>query len=59
MFIWTNVELHSFGYPVLLSNAPYYKPSMTLYLLGILVSAFAYSITQNHTKEPQKVQIVI
>ena len=30
-----------------------------IFSLGILVSAFAYSITQNHTKEPQKVQVVI
>jgi peptidoglycan/LPS O-acetylase OafA/YrhL len=42
-FYWTNKELFSFGYPVNLGNAPYYKPSMTLYALLVigLVAALA------------------
>lgn len=35
-FVWTNQELLSFGYPLSLSNAPYYKPSMTIYSLAII-----------------------
>lgn len=35
-FIWTNQELFSYGYPVNLANAPYYKPSMTIYALAII-----------------------
>lgn len=37
-FGWTNFELHSFGYPVSLINAGYYKPSMTLYSLAVIAS---------------------
>ena len=36
VFYWTNRELFAFGYPVKLSNAPYYKPSMTLYALLVI-----------------------
>ena len=36
IFIWTNWELTSFGYPVKLTNAPYYKPSMSFYSLTII-----------------------
>lgn len=36
VFYWTNHELFAFGYPVKLSNAPYYKPSMTLYALLVI-----------------------
>lgn len=41
-FIWTNIELQRFGHPINFNNAPYYKPSMTLYCLAViaLVSAF-------------------
>lgn len=35
-FIWTNQELLSFGQPVSLANAPYYKPSMTIYALMVI-----------------------
>lgn len=33
---WTNYELFSFGYPLKLTNAPYYKPSMTFYSLTVI-----------------------
>ena len=41
-FIWTNIELQNFGHPINFNDAPYYKPSMTLYCLAViaLVSAF-------------------
>jgi hypothetical protein len=35
-FVWTNRELLAFGLPVSLGNAPYYKPSMTVYDLSII-----------------------
>jgi Predicted acyltransferases len=35
-FYWTNFELFSYEYPVKLTNAPYYKLSMTLYALTII-----------------------
>src|SRR5699024_2342383 len=43
VYYWTNRELFSFGYPVKLTNAPYYKPSMTIYALAVigLVAALA------------------
>ncbi len=44
IFIWTNRELFSFGFPVLLTNAPYYKISMTLYCFVViaLIAALAF-----------------
>ncbi|GAN37293.1 acyltransferase family protein [Lacticaseibacillus paracasei] len=35
-FYWTNQELFSYGQPVSLANAPYYKPSMTIYDLAAI-----------------------
>ncbi|MDF7639057.1 acyltransferase [Lactobacillus sp. ESL0791] len=35
-FYWTNQELFSFGLPVNLGNAPYYKPSMVIYDLAVI-----------------------
>lgn len=35
-YYWTNRELFSFGFPLKLANAPYYKPSMTLYALMVI-----------------------
>ena len=57
MFIWTNVELHSFGYPVSLSNAPYYKPSMTLYSLGIIGLIAALCIWHTEVKKDKVLTI--
>lgn len=41
-FILTNIELQKFGHPISFNNAPYYKPSMTMYCLAViaLISAF-------------------
>lgn len=52
IYYWTNKELFSFGYPVKLTNAPYYKPSMTLYALTViaLVAALAIHHINNHSK---------
>lgn len=33
---WTNHELFNYGFPIKLSNAPYYKPSMTIYDLAVI-----------------------
>ncbi|MFC5188690.1 acyltransferase family protein [Pediococcus cellicola] len=51
-FIWTNLELKSFGHPVNLANAIYYKPSMTLYALAIigLVAALAFLNIRQHSR---------
>ena len=35
-YYWTNRELFSFGFPLKFANAPYYKPSMTLYALMVI-----------------------
>lgn len=35
-FGWINHELFSYGFPINLGNAPYYKPSMTLYDLAAI-----------------------
>lgn len=50
-FIWTNIELQQFGHPINFNNAPYYKPSMTLYSLAViaLISAFALYQIRNKT----------
>ncbi|MQS75814.1 acyltransferase family protein [Companilactobacillus halodurans] len=44
VFYWTNRELFSFGYPVQLTNAPYYKPSMTIYALVVIFLVAALAI---------------
>lgn len=36
VFLWTNWELSHFGFPIRLTNAPYYKVSMTCYSLLII-----------------------
>ncbi len=36
IFAWTNCELFGFGFPIHLTDAPYYKPSMTLYSLVVI-----------------------
>lgn len=33
---WTNWEFFTYGFPIKLSNAPYYKPSMVLYALIVI-----------------------
>lgn len=56
-FIWTNVELHKFGYPINFNNAPYYKPSMTLYCLAViaLISAFCLHQVRKNSQTSLKV----
>ncbi|WP_334341221.1 acyltransferase [Companilactobacillus sp. HBUAS56275] len=49
VFYWTNRELFAFGYPVKLSNAPYYKPSMTLYALLVIGLVAALAIRHINT----------
>ncbi|MFD1465402.1 acyltransferase family protein [Lapidilactobacillus mulanensis] len=47
IFVWVNRELFNFGYPVMLANAPYYKPSMTLFdliIIGLLSALAVYQI---------------
>lgn len=46
-FAWVNLELFDFGTPVLLANAPYYKPSMTLLdlvMIGLISALALYQI---------------
>lgn len=50
-FYWTNHELFEFGFPVKLTNAPYYKPSMILYDLSVisLISTLGIFQIDNHS----------
>lgn len=52
VYYWTNHELFSFGFPVKLTNAPYYKPSMTLYALTVigLIAALAIHHINTNSK---------
>ena len=51
-FLWTNFELQQFGHPVSFANAPYYKPSMTLYCLAVISLVSAFCLYQvNHNKQ--------
>ncbi|PAL00713.1 hypothetical protein B8W96_05005 [Lentilactobacillus parakefiri] len=48
-FIWTNAELFAFRFPIHLTNAPYYKPSMTLYdmsMIGLIAALGSYQLTR-------------
>lgn len=51
IFGWTNHELFSFGFPVNLYNATYYKPSMVFYCLVIisLISTYAFRSIKSHS----------
>lgn len=51
-FIWTNLELRAFGQPVRLTNAIYYKPSMTLYALVVigLVATLAWTNIRHQSR---------
>lgn len=51
-YYWTNNELSAFGHPVQLANAPYYKPSMTIYALLVigLVAALAMAHLRSNSK---------
>lgn len=51
VFYWTNKELFGYGYPVKLINAPYYKPSMTIYALTVifLIAALAIHHINNNS----------
>lgn len=46
IFTWTNRELFAYGFPIKLTNAPYYKPSMTLYSLIVIGLIMAFAIKQ-------------
>lgn len=49
---WTNYELFSFGYPLKLTNAPYYKPSMVVYALVVIALIAALAIHQLQIDSP-------
>ncbi|MCH4008274.1 acyltransferase [Companilactobacillus sp.] len=51
-FLYINWELAKFGYPVKLSNAPYYKYSMVVYDLSIifLIAGLAYYLIERQSK---------
>ncbi|MBP2057761.1 hypothetical protein J2Z60_000933 [Lactobacillus colini] len=44
VFIWINQELFNFGFPIDLNNSPYYKPSMMIYamLIILLIASLGY-----------------
>ncbi|MBA1393183.1 hypothetical protein EQ500_04760 [Lactobacillus sp. XV13L] len=44
-FIWINQELLAFGWPLLLANAPYYKPSMMIYDLAVIALIAEVALT--------------
>lgn len=50
VFYWTNRELFSYGYPIKLTNAPYYKPSMTIYALTAIFLIAALAIHHINTR---------
>lgn len=55
VFAWTNGELFSFGFPIHLSNAPYYKPSMTIYslvLIGLIITIAIKQINSSSKNLP-------
>ncbi|KRN28599.1 integral membrane protein [Lactobacillus selangorensis] len=45
-FYWINHELFGYGFPVNLGNAPYYKPSMTIYDLAVIALIAAFGLFQ-------------
>ncbi|GAX02535.1 integral membrane protein [Secundilactobacillus pentosiphilus] len=50
--LWTNQELFNYGFPVKLTNAPYYKPSMTVYDLAVIGLFAALCLFQVRAKRP-------
>lgn len=48
VLIWTNGELFQFGFPVRLTNAPYYKLSMTCYSLLIIALVANLNLWQTY-----------
>ncbi|MBZ3777343.1 acyltransferase [Lentilactobacillus otakiensis] len=51
-FIWINVELFSFKFPILLTNAPYYKPSMAIYDLAVIGLISTLAVVQIKRRLP-------
>lgn len=49
-FIWTNLELLKYKLPVRLVNAPYYKPSMAIYDLALIMLIAALAVYQLRNK---------
>jgi len=55
LLFWTNQELISFGHPLNLANAPYYKLSMTLYsltIIGLIASLAIYQLNHHSKARP-------
>nr|WP_089137292.1 acyltransferase family protein [Secundilactobacillus silagei] len=51
-FYWICRELFAFGYPVKLTNAPYYKPSMVIYDLAVIALVAAVALSQIQRQRP-------
>lgn len=51
-FYWINNELFQFGFPIKLTNAPYYKPTMVLYDLTVISLIATLAITQLDHRSP-------
>lgn len=56
-FIWTNIELHQFGHPINFYNAPYYKPSMTLYCLAVIALVAVLCLHQVRKNSEQSLKV--
>ena len=59
-FVWINWELLSYSLPIQVINAPYYKPSMTIYDLSIicLIAAFAANQLNNRPQIAQTIHFM-
>lgn len=59
-FIWVNFELFKYPFPVKLTNAPYYKPSMAIYDLAIsmLIASLAVHQIQRNQQITQTIHIM-
>lgn len=55
MFVKTNHELRSFGWPINLYNATYYKPSMTIYSLMVICLVATLAV-HDHLRHHRHIQ---
>jgi peptidoglycan/LPS O-acetylase OafA/YrhL len=50
-FFINDFELAQYGYPLKLSNSPYYKPSMTFYCFFVIVLIWAFYLYQKRQRQ--------
>lgn len=58
--IWVNFELFKFPFPAKLTNAPYYKPSMAIYDLAVimLIASLAVHQIQRNQQITQTIHVM-